>query len=121
MVVVIPLNLVAILLATYALNFNIFQCLTLIFILIISTLLISLIGMILNLHYYRLDWENSAMVIKQSLPVFVTLLVGMLVGMGAIFLGIQFVDRPWLYAGISSLAIVLLDILCISDSEKIRK
>ena len=113
MVVVIPLNFAAILLATYALNFNIFQCLTLIFILIISTLLISLIGMILNLHYYRLDWENSAMVIKQSLPVFVTLLVGMLVGMGAIFLGVQFVDRPWLYAGISSLAIVLLDILCI--------
>ena len=57
-----------------------------------SSFFISSLGLILNLHFYRLDWDNAAVVVKQSMPVFITTIGGMVVAIGIIFLGIQLTE-----------------------------
>lgn len=64
-----------------------------------SGFFISAFGLILNLHFYRFDWENVASVVKQSLPTFITTVGGMVVGGGFIGLGIrlmEFISAQWL-------------------------
>ncbi|MGN1344931.1 MAG: hypothetical protein ACI4U3_10130 [Traorella sp.] len=58
-----------------------------------SAFFISALGLILNLHFYRLDWENVTIVVKQSLPVMVTTLGGMLVGILIIGGGLVLMDK----------------------------
>ena len=53
---------------------------------------ISAFGLILNLHFYRFDWDNVARIVKQSMPVFITTLGGMVLAISIIMLGINLSD-----------------------------
>ncbi len=79
-----------------------------------SSLFISMLGLILNLHFYRLDWDNAAVVVKQSMPVFITTLGGMVVGMGAMALGVYLLDylAPVMIVLLLNGFLLLLDIGC---------
>ena len=74
---------------------------------------ISAFGLILNLHFYRFDWENVATVVKQSMPVFITTMGGMVVGVAVIGLGftLQEVIQPIVLVFILNVILLIIDIL----------
>lgn len=107
--VIIPLNTLSILLVSFVLHFTFFQTISLILILVLSAIFISYFGIILNLHYYRLDWESSVMVIKQSMPVFITLFLGLILSMIVMFMSRLWIHRANLLAIGVMIALGLLD------------
>lgn len=85
-----PLTLIAALIVSYVFSFSGIQILLLILAIVGAGVLISLIGLMINLHYYRLDWDNAARIVKQSMPVFVTTFGSMIISL-VFFLGGVFI------------------------------
>lgn len=61
------------------LNFSLFEMLLIICIPCCLTIFIALIGLLFNLWKPRFDWVNATVCVKQSLPVFLTMLVSMFI------------------------------------------
>ena len=59
---------------------------------IIIPLISHFIGLIINLKYPKLDYENSAEVVKQSISSFLSVLIGMLLLIGTIVLIVKLMD-----------------------------
>lgn len=74
----IPTSIIASLIIGIYFKMNISTFMLIIFIPILYAIFISLIGLILNLHYYDFDWENEIKVIKQSAAPLFTLFIGII-------------------------------------------
>ena len=73
-------------------KFSIIEMILIIVLSIIIPLISHFIGLIINLKYPKLDYENSAEVVKQSISSFLSVLIGMLLLIGSIVLIIKLMD-----------------------------
>ena len=72
-----PVLLVGDILLFIKFRINIIECILLLVLSILIPLVSHFIGLITNLKYPKLDWENSAEVVKQSTSSFIAVMVGM--------------------------------------------
>lgn len=99
LLVILPCALISIVLAFITFHMSITDVLLCILTVLTSSYFISAFGLALNLNYYRLDWDNAAVVVKQSMPVFITIMGGMVVGGGVIFANMfltQYLSSDWI-------------------------
>lgn len=105
----IPFIIVNVLILQFS---NIFSLMDSLWAIIVPSLLVTfmaLSGLMLNLKFPKLDWTNEAMVVKQSLSVFLSMLIGMgscLLGI-ALFMLFKGLDFNILMIGISTILVVL--------------
>lgn len=115
LLVIIPLTCIAVLIASMALQFTLFDILVLLAVVVASAIFVSVFGLILNLHYYRLEWSSPARIVKQSLPVFITTIGGM--GVSGVFIALTFFlieqMNPFLLTELLLMGLVIIDIGCI--------
>ena len=78
LVLTIPVLLVGDIILFIRFNINPIECLLLLVLSIILPLLSGFIGIITNLKYPKLDWENQAEVVKQSTSSFIAVMTGMI-------------------------------------------
>lgn len=94
------------------LQMNIGQAVSLIIIPICYSLFIAVMGISLNKKYPSFDWSSEVMVVKQSIPVMVSLIVGMVFAFSPILLNmlLQFPILPmlWTIAGMLLIVTVIL-------------
>ena len=112
LMVALPFGIVGGLIAFIFLKISIVEMLLMMLTALTSGYFIGALGLILNLHFYRFDWENVATVVKQSLPVFITSVGGMVVGVAVIGLGLSLQD----YIHPTLLVLLLNGLLLIIDS-----
>lgn len=74
--VALPLTIVSTILISFAFKITLLQFLMLILMEIILTFMISLLGIITNLMYPKLDFKNPAQVVKQGFSAFIALFSG---------------------------------------------
>lgn len=112
LLVVLPFGIVCSLLAFVFLNITFTEMLVMIMTSLTSGYFISAFGLILNLHFYRFDWDNVARVVKQSMPVFITTLGGMVLAISIIMLGINLSDviDPTMLILILNVVLLFIDI-----------
>ena len=89
LLVVLPFGFICAILAKVFLDITFIEMLLMMLTTVTSGYFISALGLILNLHFYRFDWDNVARIVKQSMPVMITTLGGMSVGVGIVVLGIN--------------------------------
>lgn len=92
LLVIIPCALICSVMALIFLNLSMGDFLLCVLTALTSSFFISALGLILNLHFYRLDWDNAAVIVKQSMPVYITSIGGMVASFGIIFLGLQLTE-----------------------------
>lgn len=112
MLIVVPAALLCSVMAVVAFNLSMADFLLCVLTTLTSSFFISAFGLVLNLHYYNLDWENSAVVVKQSLPVFITTLGGMVAGFAIVFGSVLLLEfmSPTLIVLMMNLILLLFDI-----------
>ena len=110
--VIIPCALICSVMAVIFLNLSLGDFLLCVLTTLTSSFFISSLGLILNLHFYRLDWDNAAVVVKQSMPVWITTIGGMVVAIGIIFLGVQLTEylSATMIVVLMNLVLLLFDI-----------
>lgn len=122
--VTITLHLLGYLLAVFAilirLNITIWQIISLIFIPVCYSLFIAVLGIFLNKKYPNYDWNSEVMVVKQSVPVILTEISGIVFAAAPILLNwiLLFPILPilWTMAGILLIAASFMyHKLCISN------
>jgi ABC-2 type transport system permease protein len=86
------------------LNFYISDILLLVLLIISTGVLVSTMGLFINLMFIKLDWINEMVVVKQSMSVFLAVLVSLLLVIGSIFL----IDKAITIMSIS-LSLVLIN------------
>ena len=113
LLVVLPFGIVCSLLAFVFLNITFTEMLVMMMTSLTSGYFISAFGLILNLHFYRFDWDNVARVVKQSMPVFITTLGGMVLAISIIMLGINLSDviDPTMLILILNVVLLFIDIV----------
>lgn len=99
--IIVPSLLICLGILAIGFNLRMVDLLLSVLTIVISAFFISELGLILNLHYYRLDWESPAIIVKQSMPVLITTLGGMVVVGGIFFVG-------YLLQGIFSTSVLIL-------------
>jgi len=105
-------------------KFSIIEMLMILVLSIIIPLISHFIGLIINLKYPKLDYENSAEVVKQSVSSFLSVLIGMLLLVGTIVLIVKLLDiiNPILlilvFIGIYLLIDIILYIYLVKVSVK---
>lgn len=109
--VILPCALICSLMALFFLKITVFEFMLCLLTALTSSFFISMLGLILNLHYYRFDWDNAAVVVKQSMPVMITTIGGMVLGCAIIFLGVNLVD----YMSANLIVLLLNVILLVID------
>ena len=83
-------------------NINPIECILLVLLSIILPLVSHFIGIITNLKYPKLEWENQAEVVKQSTSSFIAVMIGMILMFISIFIIISLLGK------ISSIIILLI-------------
>ena len=89
LLVVLPFGMICSIIAFIFLNITFTEMLLMMMTSLTSSYFISVFGLILNLHFYRFDWDNVARVVKQSMPVAITSIGSMVVTIGFVMLGIN--------------------------------
>lgn len=110
LLVVLPFGIICSLLAFLFLNISFIDMLLMILTTLTSGYFISAFGLILNLHFYRFDWDSVARIVKQSMPVAITTLGGMLLAIGIIALGMnlsEVVDSTFLVLILNGLLLII--------------
>jgi ABC-2 type transport system permease protein len=109
----------AIILALY-LHLSIVSTLILIFTPVMYALFVAAFGLYLNIKMPDFDWTNEVKVIKQSLPAFITILVGMV--LSVVPLSIDTKLSPNIYSFIIGIGMLLLNtiiyLLLFTDGKK---
>ena len=100
-----PVILVGDILLFIKFRINIIECILLLVLSILIPLVSHFIGLITNLKYPKLDWENSAEVVKQSTSSFMAVMIGMFLMIISIVLLMMLLGK------ISSLLILILAIV----------
>lgn len=110
-VVILPFGIICSLLAIYTFQFDLIEVGLSLLTVLTSGYFISALGLFLNLHFYRFDWDNAAAVVKQSMPVFITTLGGMVAGIIIIGVGVALVEfiHPNLVVLLLNLILLLID------------
>ena len=85
-IVVVPPLVLAALCLGYALNLSAGGVALVVVTPTLMAIVISLSGLLLNLFFPKLDWQTEVVVIKQSMPVLLTLIVGAGLGIAPLFL-----------------------------------
>lgn len=111
LLVIVPCCIICSVMALIAFNLSLMDFALCLVTTATSSFFISALGLALNLFFYRLDWESPAIIVKQSMPVLITTLGGMVVGMGTIALGVYLQQ----YMSPLMIVIVLNGILFILD------
>lgn len=73
---------------------------------LIYSLLISILGIVINMHFPNFTWKNEIKVIKQSLASFLALFIGMVIGIIPII--IKYTINPTLYITLVTLAMFVV-------------
>lgn len=84
---------------------------------IIYAIFISLIGLILNLNYPNFNYTSEVRVIKQSLPAFLSIIIGFIVGL--IPLNIKYSIDSNLFIFIVTMVIFVIDLILYMYLEKV--
>lgn len=76
-------------------------------------LLCALLGLVLNLLFPNLDWNNETVPVKQSVPVFICVFLGMiLVGVfGFIYYLLRKLITPFAYLSVLTALLIVIDII----------
>jgi len=113
LMVTLPFGFVGGILAFIFLKISLIEMLLMMLTACTSGYFISAFGLILNLHFYRFDWENVATVVKQSMPVFITTMGGMVVGAAVIGLGfaLQEMIQPIILVLLLNAILFIIDLL----------
>lgn len=113
LLVVLPFGMICSILAFIFLNISIIEMLLMIMTSLTSGYFISTLGLILNLHFYRFDWDNVARIVKQSMPVMITTLGGMVVSAGFVVLGMNLINimSSTMLVLILNIILLVIDIL----------
>ena len=113
LLVVLPFGMICSILAFIFLNITLSEMLLMMMTSLTSSYFISVFGLILNLHFYRFDWDNVARVVKQSMPVAITSIGSMVVTIGFVMLGINLsnVIDGTLLVLILNIILIIIDIL----------
>ena len=82
----IPVLLVGDIILFIRFNINPIECILLLVLSILLPLVPSFIGIITNLKYPKLDWENEAEVVKQSTSSFMAVMTGMILMFVSVFI-----------------------------------
>ena len=83
-------------------NINPIECILLLVLSIILPMASHFIGIIINLKYPKLDWENQAEVVKQSTSSFIAVMIGMILMFVSVFIIMSLLGK------ISSIIILLI-------------
>lgn len=78
---------------------------------LLCSVLIGMIGYILNLIFPNFEWENVTHIIKQSLPAILTALIGVVVTCGTAYLLLRFFPSALFMGSWLACAIILLLLL----------
>ena len=78
---------------------------------LLCSMLIGMIGYILNLIFPNFEWENVTHIIKQSLPAILTALIGVIVTCGTAYLLLRFFPSALFMGSWIACAIILLLLL----------
>jgi ABC-2 type transport system permease protein len=109
-VILIP-SLISLLMLGIAFGFGLFYYLIGIVFIIASALGVSMFGLLMNLQFPKLEYENEQEVIKQSMAAFLGVMVPMLAGMGMVGAFIATApDQPYLFT-IFLLIYIVLDLI----------
>ena len=113
LMVTLPFGFVSGILSFIFLKISLIEVLLMMLTACTSGYFISALGLILNLHFYRFDWENVATVVKQSMPVFITTMGGMVVGAAVIGLGftLQEMIQPIILVLLLNVILFIIDLL----------
>ena len=113
LLVVLPFGMICSILAFIFLNITLSEMFLMMMTSLTSSYFISVFGLILNLHFYRFDWDNVARVVKQSMPVAITSIGSMVVTIGFVMLGINLsnVIDGMLLVLILNIILIIIDIL----------
>lgn len=75
-------------LTSLAMGADALSCLTALLLPAASTWFIAVVGLTMNLLFPRLDWVNETAAVKQGAAIILTMLIGMMAVIGALFLGL---------------------------------
>lgn len=102
LVITTPVLLVGDIILFIRFRINILEAILLLILSVLIPLVSHFIGLITNLKYPKLDWENTAEVVKQSTSSFISVMLGMLLMMISIVIILSVLDK------ISSILILLI-------------
>ncbi len=102
LVITTPVLLVGDIILFIRFRINILEAILLLILSVLIPLVSHFIGLITNLKYPKLDWENTAEVVKQSTSSFISVMIGMLLMMISIVIILSVLDK------ISSLLVLII-------------
>ena len=102
LVLTIPVLLIGDIILFIKFNINPIECILILVLSILLPLVSSFIGIITNLKYPKLDWENQAEVVKQSTSSFMAVMIGMILMFISVFVIMALLGK------ISSVIVLLL-------------
>lgn len=87
---------------------NVYNILLLIFIPLLYVIVSSMIGLLINIFFYKLKWKNEQECVKNSMAVVLSMLIdwAITIVLGAALVGLSFIN-PYL-AGISGLVFIII-------------
>ncbi len=74
-------SLLGCLLLTFALELTLLEAVGMLCLVITAIILVSLLGMAINLNFYNLHWTNEVVVVKQSASAFISIILGLVIGL----------------------------------------
>jgi len=94
-------------------NVGIIETLLILILTIVVPLIPHFIGLIFNLKYPKLDWDNPAEVVKQSTSSFISVMSGFMLLMATVFIVMWLIDKltPVLILFISLAVYLLIDLI----------
>ncbi len=93
LVITTPILFMGDLVLFFVAHINIFEALLLLILSVLVPLVSHFIGIIINLKYPKLDWDNSSEVVKQSTSSFIAVLIGMILLFVTVFIVMNLVGN----------------------------
>jgi len=72
---------------------------------------ISIVGILIDLNFPKLNWDNEVKAVKQNFNVFITLLIGIVTAIVIGFLVVKFQDYSFIVSVVLSLALLIIDFI----------
>ena len=113
LVITTPVLLIGDLILFIKFKLSLIESLLLIVLSILIPLVSHFIGIIVNLKYPRLDWENPAEVVKQSGSSFIAVMTGMVLLIITMFITLNIIGKinPLLILSIYTIIYIIIDII----------
>lgn len=72
---------------------------------------ISIVGILIDLNFPKLNWDNEVKAVKQNFNVVITLLIGVITAAGIGFLVVKFEDHSFIISIALSLTLLIIDFI----------